>query len=280
MSNIFALVEYGYYDEYGIEIVELDRGDKDMFELYCKESKEIDAIDNISIGAVAWMDNAEMVDGDWREIVTIDEVQARVEETIKMIRDMRENESSSGHYLADKEILLHGLLEYDFVGINRKGEANMKFEVGDRVRVIGSDVAWSCNIGKAGFVDYLEKDDREYGISLHDGNCDVAHEDDLEKIGVEIIKEVKPTKLYQLFEWYNTKENQDDVFTDSVKRVYSYNEGFIMSESDDDHADVTHIFNSNGIWNKDIEFCDEVVEMTFEDLQDELGYKVKIVGGC
>ena len=158
----------------------------------------------------------------------------------------------------------------------------MRFKIGDRVRIIGSEYADEEYVGKCGTV--VEIDNDEYHIDLNHGDSDIAYTRDLDLVGDELLENKMPSKLYQLYGYYSKKENRKDKFIYHDNAVVFYDgreiQVRILSNEDEmylsDAEYLSTMFDIN-IEPYEDESEDEATEMTLEQIEQDLGFKIKIV---
>jgi hypothetical protein len=114
---MFAICEYGYYEDYGVYCIEIHPSQKELFEKYCLESQKIGGSygESIELKGYSNLDYKEFVKDIDRmglcidiSYLTIDEHQKRYEELLDYIP------RHGNHYLQDKIKEIEAMLEYNF----------------------------------------------------------------------------------------------------------------------------------------------------------------------
>lgn len=148
------------------------------------------------------------------------------------------------------------------------------FKVGDYVKIVGSDYAEFNNLTKVGVIAYLYETTRKYFIIFSDGSDDVVAFSDI--IQWNKPKEFETMKVYHLFEHYQNRENHGDVFIDESGEEYTYNHG--MDHIEFEGEEITENLDSEDIMTIKIKPL-EIKKMTLSEVEEELGYSIRIVEG-
>lgn len=112
MGIIYALVEHGWYDDFGYSFIKLDERDKEKFTEYCEQSTLIPGGEKPSLALKYWVKDIESINKERNDIITIQELQEDAKEEVKRIDKMKET-----HYLFKDRDKVARLLEYDFIEV-------------------------------------------------------------------------------------------------------------------------------------------------------------------
>ena len=108
---IYAIVNYGQYEDTMYDFIKIHKNDKEKFMQYCNQSKKICG-DEESIELQGWVDNVELLKDADLYIMSIKEHQNRIKKSVELIDNMQER-----HYLFKRRELVADLLKYDFIEI-------------------------------------------------------------------------------------------------------------------------------------------------------------------
>jgi hypothetical protein len=112
MGVIYALAEYGIYDEFGYEFIKIDEADKEKFIKYCEESQKLNEcteVMNFSRDIVCFVKGLEIY-GEYKIVKTMDELKERFREDI-------ESANIERNYLHKFRDRLPKLLDFEFIPV-------------------------------------------------------------------------------------------------------------------------------------------------------------------
>lgn len=101
--------------------------------------------------------------------------------------------------------------------------------------------------------------------------------------GLELMSTMpsKPTKVYQLYEYYSREENRGDEFkvrlNGGEERTLLFNENEIkIIKSNGKLTDVGEFISTNNMYLREVRLI-EKNKMTLEEIEEALGYKIELV---
>lgn len=110
MKNIYAFVDYGAYEDYGVVLIKVSEEDKDKFKDFCEDARKfIDWEKQIIIQA--WIENIELEKESSLKVLTIQEYQNKINNDLEL--ELIEIESSD-----DRDKLIE-LLKYEFITVEK-----------------------------------------------------------------------------------------------------------------------------------------------------------------
>jgi hypothetical protein len=115
MNYIYAMVEWGYYEDNTFAFIKLDKADKEKFIAYSKECESINGDDKESIRLMCFIDGIiESFQKDFAlyHIETIHDHQKVIKDQLQLIERLGKR-----HVLHDKREMLASLLQYEFTPV-------------------------------------------------------------------------------------------------------------------------------------------------------------------
>lgn len=108
MHHIYALIEQGrYVEEYHVNIIKINKNDKDKFIKFCEDTKGFNWDEEMNI--IAFMDNVELFQKDFG-VDSIKEIIGGIKSDLDFINEMKEE-----HCNYKRKDRIEKLLDYDFI---------------------------------------------------------------------------------------------------------------------------------------------------------------------